>query len=162
MNIYYTIELLPEEYEGTPVQKADRSRFTDFLNGKGCDRIVNAMTARINRITGAEKSKWVICFLPSSDDAINCYKRVASGIEQGTGVRVAIDSISRKNNSYTDSVADFDYSTNYFTGKNVILIEDVVRKGVAINSLARHLINLGATSVTGFAVAKTINPSWAA
>ena len=63
MNIYYTIELLPEEYEGNPVQKADRSRFTDFLNGKGCDRIVNAMTARINRITGAEKSKWVICFL---------------------------------------------------------------------------------------------------
>ena len=162
MNIYYTIELLPEEYEGTPLQQADRSRFTDFLNGKGGDRIVNAMTARINRITGAEKSKWVICFLPSSDDAVNCYKRVASGIERGTGVRAAIDSISRKNESYTDPVADFDYSTNYFAGKNVILIEDVVRKGSAINSAARCLINLGATSVTGFAVAKTINPSWAA
>ena len=162
MNIYYTIELLPEEYEGTPVQKADRSRFTDFLNGKGCDRILEAMTTRINRITGAEKAKWVICFIPSSDDAINCYKRVASSIEQGTGVRAAIDSISRKIQSYSESVADFDYSTSYFAGKHVILIEDVVRKGVVINSTARHLINLGATSVTGFAVAKTINPSWAA
>lgn len=162
MNIYYTIELLPEEYEGTPVQKADRSRFADFLNGKGCDRIVNAMTARINRITGAEKSKWVICFLPSSDDAVNCYKRVASSIERGTGVRAAVDSISSKSQSYPGSVADFDYSADCFAGKNVILIEDVVRKGSAINSAARCLINLGATSVTGFAVAKTINPSWAA
>ena len=120
------------------------------------------MTTRINRITGTEKSKWVICFLPSSDEAINCYKQVASSIEQGTGVRAAIDSISRKNQSISDSVADFDYSTSYFAGKHVILIEDVVRKGVVINSTARRLINLGATSVTGFAVAKTINPSWAA
>ena len=63
-------------------------------------------------------------------------------------MRVAIDSISRKNNSYTDSVADFDYSINYFAGKNVILIEDVVSKGVAINSVARRLINLGATSLS--------------
>ena len=162
MNIYYTIELLPEEYEGTPVQKADRSRFMDFLNGKGCDCILGAMATRINRITGADKSKWVICFLPSSEEAINCYKRVASDIEQETGVKASIEGITRKDQSYSDMAADFDYSISCFAGKNVILIEDVVRKGVVINSTARRLINLGATSVTGFAVAKTINTSWAA
>jgi len=162
MNIYYTMEYLPEEYGGTPVQKADRARINEFLQGNVCEGIISAMSTRISRMTRANKEQWVICFVPSTQEAQKCYQLLASGIERVTGVHATLDGILCDFSSIATAAADFQYVADHFAGKHVILIEDIMKNGSAINTAAHKLMTLGAVTVTGFAVAKSIRPAVAA
>ena len=45
-------------------------------------------------------------------------------------------------------------------GKNIVLIDDIITRGVTFNQVAAKLISLGALSVFGLFLAKTINPDY--
>ena len=62
----------------------------------------------------------------------------------------------------SDPASEFSFSSEYFRGKNVILVDDVVNRGRTLSSTGDRLVNKGANSVTGLVVAKTVNPDWAA
>ena len=85
-----------------------------------------------------------------------------------TGVRCSYNAISKVEDSdaghiagkSSDPAAEFTFDSSFFSGKRVILIDDVITRGTTLESTARRLIRMGAREVVGLVVAKTINPDW--
>ena len=54
----------------------------------------------------------------------------------------------------------FGFNTEKIGGKNIILIDDIITRGTTFNQVANKLNSLGALSVTGLFLARTINPDY--
>lgn len=172
MEYYYTMEYLPVRYNGTSQQIADRKAVWNFKDGNASGSIISDLATRVNIIAGQNKSSYVICFVPASTGfkTNRRYSSVARQLEQMTGVKATLCAITKPQDGEaghiagktSDPASEFSFDSNYFRGKNVILVDDVVTRGRTLSSTGKRLVNNGANSVTGLVVAKTVNPDWAA
>lgn len=172
MQVYYTMEYLPVRYNGTSEQVANRKAVWNFKDGNASSSIIDALAARIRMIAGSDKSSYVVCFVPASTSwkTSRRYSSVARQLEQITGVRAAMSAITKPVDGEAghiagktaDPASEFSFDASQFRGKNVILVDDVVTRGRTLLSTSERLTARGAASVTGLAVAKTINPGYAA
>jgi ComF family protein len=64
-------------------------------------------------------------------------------------------SISERRNNLTNAFAVDPGTTQQITGKNIIIIDDVVTTGATINSLCKHLKNKGAHDLIIFCISRT-------
>ncbi len=60
----------------------------------------------------------------------------------------------------TNPAENFNIKTSDVAGKNIILIDDVITRGMTYVHTTNKLINNGANMVKGLFLAKTINPDW--
>ena len=60
----------------------------------------------------------------------------------------------------TNPAENFNIKTSDVAGKNIILIDDVITRGMTYMHTTNKLINNGANMVKGLFLAKTINPDW--
>jgi predicted amidophosphoribosyltransferase len=164
------LEYLPTRYSASPSQKMDRTTVYDFKDGYCEARIFDRFVSVISAVAGNSKSDFLICFIPASTSAktIRRYGNLAVRLENATGVKACLSAIRRTsdteaghlNGKVGNPIEGLSFDSDYFRGKNVILIDDVITRGRTFCMTANELLERGADDVVGLFVAKTINPDW--
>lgn len=166
-NYYYTMDYLPTRYEADRSEWENRRAVWNFKDGKCSTSVLNMLKRYVNRIVGSDSTDdYVICFIPASTRAktLKRFGRVAKELESQTGVEATLRAITKPVDSASGHVAGksnnptagFSFHSEYFVGKKVILIDDVITRGTTFNDTATKLIRYGAKTVTGLFVAKTV------
>jgi phosphoribosylpyrophosphate synthetase len=115
-------------------------------------------------------NNWRVCFIPASTHHKTAcrYQKLATFIEKETGIACDYHTIlpiqdqesGHITGKKTNPAENFNIKTSDVAGKNIILIDDVITRGMTYVHTTNKLINNGANMVKGLFLAKTINPDW--
>jgi len=165
---YYTMEYLPKRFTASQQQVRNRQQIYNFKDGKSCPIVINNLIQAINRITAGNKSQYVIGFIPASTQqkTHTRFHAVSLRLKSATGVNAFVDLVTRRRDTEAGHIsgkssnpaADFSVNRSYCHGKKVILIDDVITRGVTFSDTAKKIQNEGATAVIGLFVGKTVSP----
>ena len=168
-NYQYLKEYLPVRYQANAQQLADRQTCYNFKDGYLNDEVKSGFLNKIQEITNGEKTGWAICFIPASTKSKtqNHNKKLAEAI-QASGYKVAIDAIYNEHDHEAghltgktgNPIEGFGFNTSGIAGKKIIVIDDIITRGKTFQMVAEKLMAMGATTVTGLFLAKTINPDY--
>lgn len=166
-NYFYTMDYLPTRYEADSNEWENRRAVWNFKDGNCSTKILNMLKNYVDRIVGSDSTDdYVICFIPASTRAktLNRFGNISEVLKTRTGVKATLNAIIKPVDSESgyvagksnDPTAGFQFHPEYFRGKKVILIDDVITRGTTFNDTAAKLSRYGAKSVTGLFVAKTV------
>ena len=168
-NYHYLKDYLPVRYQANAQQLADRQTCYNFKDGYINDEVKSGFLNKIQEITNGEKTGWAICFIPASTKSKTQtrYKKLAEAI-QASGYKVAIDAIYNEHDHEAghltgktgNPIEGFGFNTSGIAGKKIIVIDDIITRGKTFQMVAEKLMAMGATTVTGLFLAKTINPDY--
>ena len=168
-NYQFLKEYLPVRYQANAQQLADRQTCYNFKDGNINDEVKSGFLNKIQEITNGEKTGWAICFIPASTKSKTQirYKKLAEAI-QASGYKVAIDAIYNEHDHEAghltgktgNPIEGFGFNTSGIAGKKIIVIDDIITRGKTFQMVAEKLMAMGATTVTGLFLAKTINPDY--
>ena len=168
-NYQYLKEYLPVRYQANAQQLADRQTCYNFKDGYLNDEVKSGFLNKIQEITNGEKTGWAICFIPASTKSKTQarYKKLAEAI-QAAGYKVAINAIYNEHDHEAghltgktgNPIEGFGFNASDITGKKIIVIDDIITRGKTFQMVAEKLMAMGATTVTGLFLAKTINPDY--
>ena len=168
-NYQFLKEYLPVRYQANAQQLADRQTCYNFKDGYLNDEVKSGFLNKIQEITNGEKTGWAICFIPASTKSKTQtrYKKLAEAI-QASGYKVAIDAIYNEHDHEAghltgktgNPIEGFGFNTSGIAGKKIIVIDDIITRGKTFQMVAEKLMAMGATTVTGLFLAKTINPDY--
>ena len=168
-NYHYLKDYLPVRYQANAQQLADRQTCHNFKDGNINDEVKSGFLNKIQEITNGEKTGWAICFIPASTKSKTQtrYKKLAEAI-QASGYKVAIDAIYNEHDHEAghltgktgNPIEGFGFNTSGIAGKKIIVIDDIITRGKTFQMVAEKLMAMGATTVTGLFLAKTINPDY--
>lgn len=168
-NYHYLKDYLPVRYQANAQQLADRQTCYNFKDGNINDEVKSGFLNKIQEITNGEKTGWAICFIPASTKSKTQtrYKKLAEAI-QASGYMVAIDAIYNEHDHEAghltgktgNPIEGFGFNTSGIAGKKIIVIDDIITRGKTFQMVAEKLLSMGATTVTGLFLAKTINPDY--
>ena len=168
-NYHYLKDYLPVRYQANAQQLADRQTCYNFKDGNINDEVKSGFLNKIQEITNGEKTGWDICFIPASTKSKTQtrYKKLAEAI-QASGYKVAIDAIYNEHDHEAghltgktgNPIEGFGFNTSGIAGKKIIVIDDIITRGKTFQMVAEKLMAMGATTVTGLFLAKTINPDY--
>uniref|UniRef100_UPI003FEF9740 phosphoribosyltransferase n=1 Tax=Prevotella sp. TaxID=59823 RepID=UPI003FEF9740 len=168
-NYHYLKDYLPVRYQANAQQLADRQTCYNFKDGIINDEVKSGFLNKIQEITNGEKTGWAICFIPASTKSKTQtrYKKLAEAI-QASGYMVAIDAIYNEHDHEAghltgktgNPIEGFGFNTSGIAGKKIIVIDDIITRGKTFQMVAEKLLSMGATTVTGLFLAKTINPDY--
>lgn len=167
----HIMEYLPKRYEATPKQENDRQVIYNFKNGFCSATLTKLIVGYINGIKkGTNAPNLMVCFIPASTHlkTIRRYAHLASIIKTETGIDCDVNTIMPKTDHESGHIAgkkanpaeDFDIKGENIKGKNIILMDDIITRGNTFIQTANRLEALGANSILGLFVARTINPDW--
>lgn len=164
----YLTEYLPKRYSATMKQENDREAIYDFKNGYCSLSLMNTIVECIKEIkneTGG--NNWRVCFIPASTHHKTAcrYQKLATFIEKETGIPSDYHTILPKPELITQHMAtgktnpaeDFLFNKEQIEGKDIILIGDIITTGTNFTKTCQKLAELGAKSVIGLFLAKTIH-----
>ena len=165
----YIMEYLPKRYSATTKQKNDREIIYDFKNGYCSLGLINTIIEYIKEIKKElGGNNWRVCFIPASTHHKTAcrYQKLATCIEKETGIACDYHTIlpiqDQESGHITGKKANpaknFTIKTSDVDGKNIILIDDVITRGMTFMQTTNKLIRNGANMVRGLFLAKTINP----
>ena len=168
-NYHYLKDYLPVRYQANAQQLADRQTCYNFKDGNINDEVKSGFLNKIQEITNGEKTGWAICFIPASTKSKTQtrYKKLAEAI-QASGYKVAIDAIYNEHDHEAghltgktgNPIEGFGFNTSGIAGKKILVIDDIITRGKNFQMVAEKLMAMGATTVTGLFLAKTINPDY--
>ena len=168
-NYHYLKDYLPVRYQANAQQLADRQTCYNFKDGNINDEVKSGFLNKIQEITNGEKTGWAICFIPASTKSKTQtrYKKLAEAI-QASGYKVAIDAIYNEHDHEAghltgktgNPIEGVGFNTSGIAGKKIIVIDDIITRGKTFQMVAEKLMAMGATTVTGLFLAKTINPDY--
>ena len=168
-NYHYLKDYLPVRYQANAQQLADRQTCYNFKDGNINDEVKSGFLNKIQEITNGEKTGWAICFIPActKSKTQTRYKKLAEAI-QASGYKVAIDAIYNEHDHEAghltgktgNPIEGFGFNTSGIAGKKIIVIDDIITRGKTFQMVAEKLMAMGATTVTGLFLAKTINPDY--
>ena len=163
----YLMEYLPKRYSATMKQENDREVIYDFKNGYCSLSLMNTIVECIKEIkneTGG--NNWRVCFIPASTHHKTAcrYQNLAAFIEKETSIPSDYNTILPKPELITQHMAtgktnpaeDFLFNKEQIEGKDIILIGDIITTGTNFTKTSLKLAELGAKSVIGLFLAKTI------
>ena len=168
-NYHYLKDYLPVRYQANAQQLADRQTCYNFKDGYLNDEVKSGFLNKIQEITNGEKTGWAICFIPASTKSKTQtrYKKLAEAI-LASSYKVAIDAIYNEHDHEAghltgktgNPIEGFGFNTSGIAGKKIIVIDDIITRGKTFQMVAEKLMAMGATTVTGLFLAKTINPDY--
>ena len=160
----HIMEYLPKRYSATMKQESDRQAIYDFKNGYCSLSLMNTIVEYIKDIKKElGGNNWRVCFIPAST-----HHKTATFIEKETGIACDYHTIlpiqdqesGHITGKKTNPAENFDIKTSDVAGKNIILIDDVITRGLTFMQTTNKLTKNGANMVRGLFLAKTINPDW--
>lgn len=164
---YYLKEYLPVRYSASTEQEQNRQLCYNFKNGFTDEDIKMGFLEKVKTITGNTKEGWVICFIPASSKQATLYRyKTLTEFFMENGYAVATEAIFNEHDKAAEHISGktnnpieaFGFMNSAFAGQKVILIDDITTRGTTFNMTADKLEELGALSVTGLFLAKTIHP----
>nr|WP_297654907.1 phosphoribosyltransferase [uncultured Prevotella sp.] len=168
-NYYYLKEYLPKRYNASAEQLADRQTCYNFKDGILSEEVSKSFLNKIEAITQGNKAAWRICFIPASTQVktIMRYTNLMSAIQSAgytADMFTVYNEYDREAEHITgktnNPIEGFGFKADGIVGKNVIVIDDIITRGTTFNMVAEKLLTMGATTVTGLFLAKTINPDY--
>lgn len=159
------MEYLPMRYPPTLEEEKNRRIVSNFKRGRCTQELKNQFTNAIKQLKEERKDvKLRVCFMPAftADKTALRYSQLATAIETETGIPSDYHTILPKRatelmaTGKTDPAEDFLFNKEQIEGKDIILIGDIITTGTNFTKTSLKLTELGAKSVIGLFLAKTI------
>lgn len=159
------MEYLPLRYPPTLEEEKNRRIVSNFNRGRCSPELKNKFTDAIKQLKEERKDvKLRVCFIPAitADKTALRYSQLATAIETETGIPSDYHTILPKRatelmaTGKTDPAEDFLFNKEQIEGKDIILIGDIITTGTNFTKTCQKLTELGAKSVIGLFLAKTI------
>ena len=159
------MEYLPMRYPPTLEEEKNRRIVSNFKRGRCSPEQKNKFTDAIKQLKEERKDvKLRVCFIPAitADKTALRYSQLATAIETETGIPSDYHTILPKRatelmaTGKTDPAEDFLFNKEQIEGKDIILIGDIITTGTNFTKTCQKLTELGAKSVIGLFLAKTI------
>ena len=159
------MEYLPLRYPPTLEEEINRRIVSNFKRGRCSPELKNQFTDAIKQLKEERKDvKLRVCFIPAitADKTALRYSQLATAIESETGIPSDYHTILPKRatelmaTGKTDPAEDFLFNKEQIEGKDIILIGDIITTGTNFTKTCQNLTELGAKSVIGLFLAKTI------
>ena len=159
------MEYLPLRYPPTLEEEKNRRIVSNFKRGRCSPELKNKFTDAIKQLKEERKDvKLRVCFIPAitADKTALRYTQLATAIESETGIPSDYHTILPKRatelmaTGKTDLAEDFLFNKEQIKGKDIILIGDIITTGTNFTKTCQKLTELGAKSVIGLFLAKTI------
>lgn len=159
------MEYLPMRYPPTLEEEKNRRIVSNFKRGRCSPELKNQFTDAIKQLKEERKDvKLRVCFMPATtaDKTALRYSQLATAIESETGIPSDYHTILPKRatelmaTGKTDPAEDFLFNKEQIEGKDIILIGDIITTGTNFTKTCQKLTELGAKSVIGLFLAKTI------
>jgi predicted amidophosphoribosyltransferase len=160
------MEYLPLSYPPTLEEEKNRRIVSNFKRGRCSPELKNQFTDAIKQLKEERKDvKLRVCFIPAitADKTALRYSQLATAIESETGIPSDYHTILPKRatelmaTGKTDPEEDFLFNKEQIEGKDIILIGDIITTGTNFTKTCQKLAELGAKSVIGLFLAKTIH-----
>lgn len=160
------MEYLPLRYPPTLEEEKNRRIVSNFKRGRCSPELKNQFTDAIKQLKEERKDvKLRVCFIPAitADKTALRYSQLATAIESETGIPSDYHTILPKRatelmaTGKTDPAEDFLFNKEQIDGKDIILIGDIITTGTNFTKTCQKLAELGAKSVIGLFLAKTIH-----
>lgn len=160
------MEYLPMRYPPTLEEEKNRRIVSNFKRGRCSLELKNQFTDAIKQLKEERKDvKLRVCFMPATtaDKTALRYSQLATAIETETGIPSDYHTILPKRatelmaTGKTDPAEDFLFNKEQIEGKDIILIGDIITTGTNFTKTSLKLTELGAKSVIGLFLAKTIH-----
>lgn len=160
------MEYLPFRYPPTLEEEKNRRIVSNFKRGRCSPELKNQFTDAIKQLKEERKDvKLRVCFIPAitADKTALRYSQLATAIESETGIPSDYHTILPKRatelmaTGKTDPAEDFLFNKEQIEGKDIILIGDIITTGTNFTKTCQKLAELGAKSVIGLFLAKTIH-----
>lgn len=160
------MEYLPLRYPPTLEEEKNRRIVSNFKRGRCSPELKNQFTDAIKQLKEERKDvKLRVCFIPAitADKTALRYSQLATAIETETGIPSDYHTILPKRatelmaTGKTDPEEDFLFNKEQIEGKDIILIGDIITTGTNFTKTCQKLAELGAKSVIGLFLAKTIH-----
>lgn len=167
--IRWKLQCVPTYYEGlTEEQQRDQRIVLDFKDGIYDEDLMLWFLQNIRKLTEADDYSWSVCFLPCSSDEEQQrrFGKLAQYLKENTKVDTHLSTfgyVEKQEPSHCKGKSDIDM-TNIALHvpdiymKNVILIDDIITTGETFNRTAEQAMRMGANSICGLFLAKTIHP----
>lgn len=159
------MEYLPLRYPPTLEEEKNRRIVSNFKRGRCSPELKNKFTDAIKQLKEERKDvKLRVCFIPAitADKTALRYSQLATAIETETGIPSDYHTILPKRatglmaTGKTDPAEAFLFNKEQIEGKDIILIGDIITTGTNFTKTCQKLTELGAKSVIGLFLAKTI------
>ncbi|EFB34623.1 hypothetical protein [Segatella copri] len=160
------MEYLPLRYPPTLEEEKNRRIVSNFKRGRCSPELKKQFTDAIKQLKEERKDvKLRVCFMPAitADKTALRYSQLATAIETETGIPSDYHTILPKRatelmaTGKTDPEEDFLFNKEQIEGKDIILIGDIITTGTNFTKTSLKLAELGAKSVIGLFLAKTIH-----
>lgn len=160
------MEYLPLRYPPTLEEEKNRRIVSNFKRGRCSPELKNQFTDAIKQLKEERKDvKLRVCFIPAitADKTALRYSQLATAIESETGIPSDYHTILPKRatelmaTGKTDPAEEFLFNKEQIEGKDIILIGDIITTGTNFTKTSLKLTELGAKSVIGLFLAKTIH-----
>lgn len=160
------MEYLPLRYPPTLEEEKNRRIVSNFKRGRCSPELKKKFTDAIKQLKEERKDvKLRVCFIPAitADKTALRYSQLATAIETETGIPSDYHTILPKRatelmaTGKTDPAEDFLFNKEQIKGKDIILIGDIITTGTNFTKTCQKLTELGAKSVIGLFLAKTIH-----
>lgn len=162
------MEYLPMRYPPTLEEEKNRRIVSNFKRGRCSPELKNKFTDAIKQLKEERKDvKLRVCFIPAitAEKTTLRYSKLAAFIEKETGLPSDYHTILPKPELITQHMAtgktnpaeDFLFNKEQIEGTDIILISDIYVTGTKFTKTCQKLTELGAKSVIGLFLAKTIH-----
>lgn len=160
------MEYLPLRYPPTLEEEKNRRIVSNFKRGRCSPELKKKFTDAIKQLKEERKDvKLRVCFMPAitANKTALRYSQLATAIESETGIPSDYHTILPKRatelmaTGKTDPAEDFLFNKEQIEGKDIILIGDIITTGTNFTKTSLKLTELGAKSVIGLFLAKTIH-----
>ena len=160
---------MPTYYENlTEEQQRDQGIVLNFKKGLYDEEIMLWFRQNIWKMTKGDEYAWSVCFLPcsSEEEQQRRFGKLAKCLKEKTRVEIHLSTfgyVEKHDPSNLTGKSSIDlmnialHVPDIFA-KKVILIDDILTTGETFNRTAEQTMRMGANSVHGLFLAKTIHP----
>lgn len=167
-NYYYIWDYYPKRFEISNEDRMNREKIWDFKNGKKNNYFSTIIAKTIKIIVSNESFENVVILpIPASTNYSNNkrYYNVFYNISNAIGVENGYNyvEITEDREAKHRSTSPYQKEKNYillsehFKNKHVIIFDDVITSGKSFEIIANEIISLGAKSVCGLFLGRTIS-----
>ena len=162
------MEYLPMKYPPTLEEEKNRRIVSNFKMGRCSRELKNEFTDTINQLKEERKDMNLrVCFIPAitAERTALRYQKLATFIEKETSIPSDYNTILPKPGLITQHMAtgrtnpaeDFLFNKEQIKGTDIILVGDIFITGTNFTKTCQKLTELGAKSVIGLFLAKSIH-----
>ena len=164
----YFFDYVPVKYKATQREWDVRHLIWEFKDGKRSEQVAEIVSRMLQKQFGDEAGEIVFCCIPASSEEKNeqRYKDFSAQVCRLTGTIDGYDhvniggsrlAIHEKHGCKTvENVQVINFDETFFSGKKVLIFDDILTKGISYARFACMLESFGASVLGGYFLGRTV------